>query len=180
MEPGDAMTYRGVPITAPLRTVLDVAATLRGRRLEELLDRAERRLDFTELRRRLEAHPNRPGSPSLQAVLSHYTVGSTLTRSELEEAFVRLCDDHALPRPEANTHIEGIECDFVWRDARLIVEVDGYGFHRVRSVFVSDREKDVILRLAGWTVLRFVYEHVTDRAAWVAAAIRRSLASYPQ
>jgi very-short-patch-repair endonuclease len=170
------MTYRGVPITAPLRTVLDVAATLRGRRLEELLDRAERRLDFTELRRRLEAHPSRPGSPSLQAVLSHYAVGSTLTRSKLEEAFFRLCDDHGLPRPEANTRIEEIECDFVWRDARLIVEVDGYGFHRIRSVFMSDRERDVILTLAGWEVLRFAYEHVIDRPSWVAAAIRHRLA----
>ena len=108
--------------------------------------------------------------------MSHYTVGTFITRSRLEKDFVRLCDEHGLPRPEVNTHIEGMECDFVWRDARLIVEVDGYAFHRIRSVFVSDREKDVILRLAGWTVLRFAYEHVTDRPAWVAAAIRRSLA----
>ena len=110
-------------------------------------------------------------------MLSHYTVGSTPTRSRLEEALLQLCDDHGLPRPETNTRVEGIECDAVWRDARLIVEVDGYEFHRPRGVFVSDREKDVVLRLAGWTVLRFAYEHVTDRPAWVAAAIRRCVAT---
>jgi very-short-patch-repair endonuclease len=63
---------------------------------------------------------------------------------------------------------------FVWRDARLIVEVDGFAFHR--SSFAADHERDVMLKLAGWDVLRFAYEHVTDRAAWVAAAIRRRLA----
>jgi very-short-patch-repair endonuclease len=109
-------------------------------------------------------------------VLSHYTVGSTLTRSEQEEALLRLCDDHGLPRPETNVRIEGIECDAVWRDARLIVEVDGYKYHRIRSVFVSDRERDVVLKLAGWTVLRFAYEHITERGAWVAAAIRGAMA----
>lgn len=176
LDPGDTTTRRGIPITTPLRTLLDVAACLHGRRLEELLDRAERRLDFAELTARLQAHPARPGSPALQAVLSHYTVGSTPTRSKLEEAFLRLCDDHGLPRPEANTIIEGELCDFVWRDARLIVEVDGYAFHRIRTVFLSDRERDVALKLAGWTVLRFAYEHVTERPGWVAAAIREGLA----
>jgi Protein of unknown function (DUF559)/Transcriptional regulator, AbiEi antitoxin len=171
---GDTTTCRDIPITTPLRTVLDVAARLNGRRLEQLLDRAERRIDFAELRRRLDAHPTRPGSPSLRAVLSHYTVGSVVTRSELEEMFLRLCDHHGLPRPDANIVIEGMECDFVWRDARLIVEVDGYGFHRGR--FAADRERDVVLKLAGWEVLRFAYEHVAGRGPWVAAAVRQRLA----
>ena len=172
-ESHDTTTHRGIPITTPIRTVLDVAATLEGRRLEQLLDRAERRLDFAELQQRLAAHPTRPGSPSLRAVLSHYVVGSAVTRSELEEMFLRLCDDHGLPRPEVNICIEGMECDFVWWDARLIVEVDGFAFHRSR--FAADRERDVVLKLAGWEVLRFAYEHVADRPRWVAAAIRRSL-----
>jgi very-short-patch-repair endonuclease len=171
LEAHDTTTHRGIPITTPIRTVLDVAATLNGRRLEQLLDRAERRLDFVELKRRIEAHPSRPGSPSLQAVLSRYTVGSVVTRSELEEMFIRLCDEHHLPRPEVNTRVEGMECDFVWRDARLIVEVDGYAYHRSR--FADDRERDVILKLAGWDVLRFAYEHVDGRGPWVAAAVHR-------
>ena len=91
----DVTHHRGTRVTAPIRTLLDVARTLEGRRLERVLDRVEPLIDFAELRHRL------PGSPSLQAVLSSYTVGSTKTRSELEEAFLRLCDDHGLPRPNA-------------------------------------------------------------------------------
>jgi Protein of unknown function (DUF559)/Transcriptional regulator, AbiEi antitoxin len=177
LDTTDTTTYREIPITAPLRTLLDVAAVLNGRRLEQVLDRAERHLDFAELRRHLEAHPSRPGSPSLRAVLSDYAVGSIVTRSELEEMFLRLCDDYGLPRPEVNVRVEGLECDFVWRDARLIVEVDGYAFHRHR--FAADRERDVVLKLAGWEVLRFAYEHIERRADWVAMAIERRLAPSP-
>jgi len=67
--------------------------------------------------------------------------------------------------------------DFAWTDARLIVEVDGYGFHKSRRQFGADRERDVVLRLAGWEVLRFAEEHVTHRPAWVADAVGRRLAS---
>ena len=43
----------------------------------------------------------------------------------------------------------------MWRDERLVVEVDGYRYHRSPSRFESDREKDVTLELKGWRVLRF-------------------------
>jgi very-short-patch-repair endonuclease len=174
----DTTEYKGIPITTPARTLIDLAATLRGRPLEQALDRAEllRLIDFAELRRALAAHPTRPGSRSLQAMLSRYTAESAVTRSELEEHFLDLCDDHGVRRPETNTRIEGIEVDFAWRDARLIAEVDGYAFHRSRSAFETDRERDVRLALAGWEVLRFTYAQVTARSAWVSAAIANRLA----
>ena len=163
--------HRGIPITTPVRTLIDLATTLKGRPLEQALDRAERLVDFAELQHALKAHPTRPGSPSLQAMLSRYTAGSVTTRSELEELFLQLCDDHGLPRPETNPRINGIEVDFAWRDARLIVEVDGYAHHRSPAAFERDRERDVILTVAGWQVMRFTHAQITRRPEWVAAAI---------
>ena len=179
LTPDDTTTHRGIPITTPIRTVIDLATTFNGRPLEHALDLAEQRglVDFAELRKAIEAHPTRPGSPSLQAMLSRYTAGSTVTRSELEERFLALCDDHGLPRPNVNTRIEGTEVDFVWRDRRLIVEVDGYAYHRSPSAFEADRARDVALTVAGWTVLRFTWAQITTRPGWVAEAIRRHLAS---
>jgi REase_MTES_1575 len=178
LGPDETTRHRGIPITDPARTLIDLATTLKGRPLEHALDRAEhlRLVDFADLAQRIKARPGRPGSPALQAQLSRYTAGSTLTRSELEERFLALCDDHGIPRPETNTRIEGIEVDFVWRDARLIVEVDGYAYHRSPSAFESDRERDVILALAGWQVLRFTWAQITRRSAWVAGAVARRLA----
>jgi len=177
LEPHDTTTHRSIPITTPVRTLIDLAATLKGRPLEHSLDVADQRglVDFAELAERIAARPGRPGSPSLRAVLSLYAAG-TFTRSELEERFFALCDHHGLPRPTSNTCIEGEEVDFVWRDARLIVEVDGYRYHRSPSAFEDDRERDVTLTLAGWTVLRFTWAQVTGRPGWVAAAVSERLA----
>lgn len=179
LSPQDTTSHRDIPITTPVRTLIDLATTLRGRPLEHALDLAEQRglVDFAELRKAIEAHPTRPGSPSLQAQLSRYTAGSTVTRSELEERFLALCDRHGLSRPSVNIRIEGVEVDFAWRDARLIVEVDGYAYHRSPSAFEDDRARDVALTVAGWTVLRFTWAQITRRSAWVAGAIRQRLAS---
>jgi very-short-patch-repair endonuclease len=59
----------------------------------------------------------------------------------------------------------------VWRDRRLIVEVDGYAYHRSPQAFEDDRERDVRLQVAGWRVLRFTWTQITRRGAWVAASI---------
>jgi very-short-patch-repair endonuclease/predicted transcriptional regulator of viral defense system len=161
----DTTVHRGIPITTPLRTIIDIAPTLAQRPLEQVLNRAEqlRLIDFADLQQ--------ARSPSSQAVLSRYTAGTTPTRSELEERFLQLCEDHDLPRPETNTRINGIEVDFVWRDAKLIVEVDGYAHHRSPTAFERDRERDVVLTVAGWRVMRFTHAQVTRRPGWVAAAI---------
>ena len=98
-------------------------------------------------------------------MLSRYTAGSVTTRSELEELFLQLCDDHGLPRPETNPRgAQRVEVDFAWRDARaLIVEVDGYAHHRSPAAFERDRERDVILTVAGWQVMRFTHAQITRR-----------------
>ena len=97
-----------------------------GRLLEQIVDLADQRqlVNFDVLRRAPRA--------SLQAVLKRYAPAPT--RSELE-CFLRLCDDHGIPRPETNARIVGYEVDFVWRAGRLIVEVDADACqHRARRV----------------------------------------------
>jgi Protein of unknown function (DUF559) len=163
LTPRDVTEIRGVPVTSVARTIIDLSRTLKGRPLEALIDRADQRglVDFEALRS--------ANSASLQAVLTSYSAAPT--RSELEERFLQLCDDHGIPRPETNAVIEGIEVDFVWRDRRLIVEVDGYAYHRSPSAFEADRERDVVLGMKGWRVMRFSWRQITERAAWVAAAV---------
>ena len=168
----------GIPITSPARTLLDVSSDgLRGRRLAAALDRAERLriLDFAELHRLVARYPHRPGTPEIATLLSHYTADVSLTRSELEARFLALCERFELPRPAVNAVVEGHEVDFLWRRAGLIVEVDGYAFHRSPSVFAEDRERDVGLVLAGYRVLRFTWGQVTRRPSYVARAVRRAL-----
>jgi Protein of unknown function (DUF559)/AbiEi antitoxin C-terminal domain len=169
----EVTTLRGLPITTPARTLLDLAASGRdGRRLEAAVDRAEqqRLLDFADLRELLARYPGRPGTPSLKALLAAYS-GPLDTRSYLEELVLELCDAHGLPRPLVNCVIEGKVRDFCWPSWRLVVEADSYAWHRSPSALDDDRERDVELFLTGWRVLRFTYAQVTRRRDWVARAI---------
>jgi very-short-patch-repair endonuclease len=164
LTPAEMTVHLAIPVTTATRTIIDLARTTHGRRLEELIDRADLHglVNFATLRQARSA--------SLKAVLQNYRPAPT--RSELEEAFLRLCDNHDIPRPETNTRVEGYTVDFVWRDVKLAVEVDGYRYHRAPHKFETDRERDVVLTAAGWTVLRFTWRQLTERPAWVAAKVR--------
>lgn len=99
-----------------------------------------------------------------------------LTRSELERRFLRLCHRRRLPTPEVNARVGPFIVDFLWRDQRLIVETDGYRFHRGRSAFEADRARDIELKLRGYEVVRFTHRQVVDEAAGVAHTLRVLLA----
>ena len=100
-----------------------------------------------------------------------------LARSELERRFLALCQAQELPLPEVNVRIDAFLVDFLWREQRLVVETDGYRHHGTRSAFESDRERDVRLKLLGYSVLRFTHRQVRDDPERVAAAVTSLLAA---
>ncbi len=66
--------------------------------------------------------------------------------------------------------------DFLWRRERLVVETDGYRYHRGALAFEEDHARDLELRRLGLQVLRFTYRQLTERAGEVAEAVSASLA----
>jgi very-short-patch-repair endonuclease len=173
-------TDDGIPVTTPARTVLDLAATLPRRGLERALDQAEvlRLFDLAALDATIEAHPGRPGTPLLRAVLHEHHAGTTVTRSELEELFLDLCDRRGIARPQVNVRVAGLEVDFHWPDRSLVVEVDGYRYHGTRRAFERDRARDATLIAAGLRVLRVTHRQLTTRPEQVVAALQpRSISS---
>ena len=66
--------------------------------------------------------------------------------------------------------------DFLWCSQRLVVETDGYRFHRGRLAFEADRARDVELKLLGYTVVRFTHRQVVDDPSRVARTLRTLLA----
>jgi very-short-patch-repair endonuclease len=73
-----------------------------------------------------------------------------------------------------NARVAGLEVDLAFAARRLVVEVNGYRFHRTRKAFERDRERGAILAAAGYRVLRFSYQQVASRPESVAAALRSS------
>ena len=89
--------------------------------------------------------------------------------------FLALCRRHALPEPSKNTLVEGFRVDFLWRDARLAVEVDGAAAHHTARAFHEDRARDRALAAAGIQVLRLTWRDL-DPGRAVAAELREALA----
>jgi very-short-patch-repair endonuclease len=112
-------------------------------------------------------------------VLAVHTPGSTRTLSELEEAFLEFCDSRGFPRPEVNCRIEGYLCDFVWREARLIVETDGEQAHGTRRAKERDPVRDADLQIAGWRVIRIPSMRLFRQPDAVAAQLERALTQAP-
>ncbi|HEX5336265.1 MAG TPA: DUF559 domain-containing protein [Propionicimonas sp.] len=65
--------------------------------------------------------------------------------------------------------------DVLMRDRPLVIEVDGYAFHGGRVAFQKDRERLNLFAQAGFTVLRFTWEDLTENPATVVTRIRRTL-----
>jgi len=97
-----------------------------------------------------------------------------MTRAEsvLEAAFAALCEEnpHWGPYRREVKLIPGrrFSMDFVFDDMRLVVEIDGIGGrsaggHCTPAGVSMDREKDALLQLLGWHVLRFTTYHFAPK-----------------
>jgi very-short-patch-repair endonuclease len=168
--------YQAIRVTTPARTLLDLASSLPRRALERALHPAEinELFDQTALQAAVDRHRGERGAGVLGSALAHHRVGTTGTKSELEERMLALCDRHGLPRPRANAWIEGLEVDFLFAAERLVVEADSYKYHRSRRAFERDRERDAILARAGYRTLRFTDRQMRRQAREVAQTIRSS------
>jgi hypothetical protein len=60
-------------------------------------------------------HRGRPGAPLLAAVIAEYRAGEGVTRGQLEDAFLSLCDAHGIRRPRVNCMVAGLLLRFTHR-----------------------------------------------------------------
>jgi hypothetical protein len=175
LQTDEITAHQGIRVTSPARTLLDLASSLPRRALERALDEAEIR-DLYD-RRALEAvalaHAGEHGARALAEALAQ-DGDPVLTDSELEEIMLGLCDEQQLERPTPRAWVAGLRVDFLFAASRLVVETDGYRYHRTRRAFERDRERDAILARAGYRTLRFTHRQLTREPALVAETIRSS------
>jgi very-short-patch-repair endonuclease/predicted transcriptional regulator of viral defense system len=163
----------GIPVTTPARTILDLADVFDDAALARAVNEARllRRLDLEDLARLLERSSGR-ATTRLRPFVER--VGAP-TRSVFEDAFLHFVERHALPRPEVNQTAAGHEVDMLWREQRLIVELDGLAYHAGDEAFEVDRERDATLVAAGYSVLRLTWRRLTHHPAREAARLRSLL-----
>lgn len=127
----------------------------------------------------LARYPRRRGTAALRELLQEDVSAGGVTRNDFEEAFVPLLDSHGLPRPRFNADVavggRFFSVDCLWREERLIVELDGRATHGTRQAFESDRERDRLLMVDRWRVMRVTWRQLHYDGARIAADLRTAL-----
>jgi very-short-patch-repair endonuclease len=97
------------------------------------------------------------------------------TRSDLERLFLRVCRAHDVPLPETNVKIGPHTVDALWREERLVVEVDSYAYHSDRETFTADRARDRYLQARGFRTARISDDELTREPAAAARSLQALL-----
>jgi Transcriptional regulator, AbiEi antitoxin len=149
----DVTIHRGIPITTPARTLVDLASVLTRYQLANVIHEAAfRNLFDTGAVREAMVRATGRHTATLHAALQAHAAGSAGTRSALEDQFLETWEG---PEPLVNTKIE---VDMYWPAENLVVEIDGPGHERERTRR-EDEARDRALRAAAIEVVRLPSGH---------------------
>ena len=82
-----------------------------------------------------------------------------MNSSELERRFLRIVKRAGLPLPETQDQLAG-RTDFHWPDLGLVVETDGWRYHRTPSRQARDNRRMQRHLLARRTAVRFSHHEI--------------------
>jgi hypothetical protein len=170
----ERIVHKQLPSATLEQAVLDFAAVAPHERLRHVLAVADyhKVLDIHALR--VITGNGRAGSTHLRKALERHEPKLAHTRSQLERLFLPLCERAGVPLPEINVYIEGVLVDAVWRDRKLVVELDGRDNHSSWAQIQNDRRKELRLRRAGYPVIRYGTQQVEEQAGEVVADVQRA------
>ena len=177
----DTRTVRALRVTCPARTLVDLASVYPERALGRAVDRAllSGLVTIRVARRYIRDRGLmcRPGVGVLVKLLDDREFG--VPESELERRTIELIAEYRRPVPERQQRVGPHRVDFAYDGRRVLVEVDGRATHGTSEAFENDRVRQNEFVLAGWTVLRFTWKHITQDADYVADTLRRALGPQP-
>ena len=184
LDPGDRRDLRGIPATSAARTLIDLAGTLSGERLERVLDHAlaHRVVGRAELAGGLDrlGRAGRRGAGALAALLDDRPETSRPIGSEFEADLFRAVRAAGLPEPMPQFRVtlqSGGErfLDFAYPEVKLAIEADSYTWHAARRSWEEDRERNNDLVALGWSFLPLTWSAARYDPAGVARKVRDSL-----
>ncbi|GAB3126127.1 type IV toxin-antitoxin system AbiEi family antitoxin domain-containing protein [Tsukamurella serpentis] len=153
----DVETVHGVRVTKRPLTLLDAAGAFPD--VTALLDRALQTGEVvpSALRAALDRNAGRSGMARARRIVD---VVESDTESEAEREFAALMRAEGITGWVAQLVIGRYRADFAWPEERLVVEVDGWAFHRDAVRFQRDHDKRNAFARAGLTVLTFSWHDV--------------------
>jgi hypothetical protein len=173
-----AVSRHDVLVTNPMRTIVDLAATIPAAQLNGAIDTAlgRRLMTLTALLAevdRLSKH-GRPGVGRLRWHLQDRGFIGAPAPSVLESRMYRLVLATHLPLPtvEVTVDADGVyRLDITWPPVHFAVEVDGYVWHFTPEQHQRDLNRRNKLQEEGWTIRVYTWRDVCDEPARVAREI---------
>jgi very-short-patch-repair endonuclease len=172
---GDVTIHHRIPLTSPIRTLIDQATRLRPMQLERAVNEADKldRVRADALREALDDYRGQPGVAPLRKLLD--PLAFRLSDSELEQRMRPLARATGLPVPETRAWVNGYEVDFYWPELGIVVEADGLRYHRTASQQKRGLERDQAHLAAGMWPLRFSHWQIRYDRAHVQKILRSAV-----
>src|SRR4051794_35286347 len=161
LDPNEATTWRGIPITTVARALVDLASTLTAEELARACHEAGVRYRTTpsQMEAVLARRPNTPGAANLRRVLRG---DQPVTLSALERRSPRLLREQGLPLPRTNKRAGSYRVDCRWPDHTLPVELDSSRYHSPRHAWEQDRRREREARAREDELLRYTCADVFE------------------
>ena len=171
----ESIIWRGIPITTPARTLVDLAAALNEEQLARAAHEADVRYKTTpaQVEAVLRSRPRTNGATMLRRVVSGDV---KLVLSTLERRFLALLRENDVPLPRTNRAAGGRFVDCRWPEHRLTVELDSYRFHNSRHAWEQDRRREREAYARGDQHRRYTYRDVFEDPGQMLAELRTLLA----
>ena len=180
LPPEHVTRLHNLPVTTAARTVVDLARTLPFMDAVVVADSAlnEEKATKPELHQILEDCAGWPGVRQARQVVNF---ADEHAESPLESAARVVFEQSGLEPPELQATIHGptfaFRVDFRWRGQNVIAEADGLVKYNDRGDLLAERERDHLLREAGYTVVHFTWRELFQTPEVVIARIRKALAA---
>ncbi|MGK2954142.1 MAG: endonuclease domain-containing protein [Solirubrobacterales bacterium] len=177
-EVGD---LKGIPVTSVARTLWDLAGQTSAAKFNQAFIKADLLglIDDDDLAERASRVSGHRGGRAFRKRCMARVPDIDRARSVLEAIYLDLRQKGLVPEAELNVPVLGYEADLMWRDRGVIVELDGYEFHRGREAFENDALRGNRLKAHGWSVLRVTWRMLNGRPKEVSDLIQGVLAHQP-
>jgi very-short-patch-repair endonuclease len=182
LDRADRTVLGSVPLTTPVRTLIDMAGRLEDDRLLAVMEQVFRQELGTpeRLSARLRSlrSSGRPGLGRLEALLDRRGFGGPL-ESRLEARVWLLLQRSGVPLP-VRQHWVAVasgryRLDFAWPESRVGLECDSWEYHGDRARFGKERARYAELAALRWRIVPITWEACTTQPervlGWIRAAV---------